>query len=513
MFQPVNRIKSTLLLAGLSALLCACGGSSSSSESIPNSTPPPDSGGDPTPPTTQTPEPPQTIRIDWDDTRLTVHWSQVSGADSYLVYVGADTNSELPGSVEPIEAVNSPISLSNLENTLQHQVAVAAVKDGKAGELSATQFATPVAGLNDTGIDWCLTAEAEQGACDTTAAGQDGANGRDTAALAGTLVKQGEGEGGFDFTKVQNQDSSEAICIADNHTGLVWEVKTESGLQSTEHRYTWFSESVVEGQWQGIANGGTCTGSNCDTDAYVAAVNAENVCGFNDWRLPTIDELLSIISLGVTNPSLDDEYFSNTANAWYWTASAFSPDTSLAWAIGLQFGHIYPHGKDSAHAIRLVRGEASASRTQTTGCTADKFTANDDVVTDRLTGLTWQRCSAGQRWNGTACTGNADTKTWQQALELPDAGLTESELGAAYDNGWRLPNSKELASLVHRACPDALLNNEAFPNNAAGRYWSSSPFADYTGAAWVVDFTSGAIHESSHSNRHYLRLVRGQAAQ
>ena len=64
-----------------------------------------------------------------------------------------------------------------------------------------------------------------------------------------------------------------------------------------------------------------------------------------------------------------------------------------------------------------------------------RFTDNGDgTATDRATGLMWKRCSEGQTWDGTTCTGAETFHNWQQALQLADgpsyAGYTD----------WRLPS-------------------------------------------------------------------------
>ena len=67
---------------------------------------------------------------------------------------------------------------------------------------------------------------------------------------------------------------------------------------------------------------------------------------------------------------------------------------------------------------------------------------NGIEVKDLQTGLIWQRCSLGQTWSGTTCTGTATTYNWINALR------TTVNMG----NGWRVPNIKELASLVEQTC-------------------------------------------------------------
>ena len=123
-------------------------------------------------------------------------------------------------------------------------------------------------------------------------------------------------------------------------------------------------------------------------------------------------------------------------------------------------------------------------------------------VKDTKTGLIWQRCSLGQTWSGTACTGTAATYNWANALQ------TAKNMG----NYWRVPSIKELDSLVEEACYNAAINGAYFPNTVTSYYWSSSPYVyawpDNNFHAWIVYFGFGnGGYESKYAN-HYVRLVR-----
>ncbi|MBJ6922970.1 DUF1566 domain-containing protein, partial [Vibrio cholerae] len=62
-----------------------------------------------------------------------------------------------------------------------------------------------------------------------------------------------------------------------------------------------------------------------------------------------------------------------------------------------------------------ANGNENTAITATTPNTA--FSDNGDgTVTHHTTGLIWQRCSLGQSWDGTDCTGEATTFTWEEAL-------------------------------------------------------------------------------------------------
>ncbi len=131
---------------------------------------------------------------------------------------------------------------------------------------------------------------------------------------------------------------------------------------------------------------------------------------------------------------------------------------------------------------------------------------NNGVVTDNETGLMWQKCTLGL--SGQDCeTGTAAELTWQAALERAN-----SNASFTYDD-WRLPNDKELLSLVEHSCMPAI-NSAVFPNMHTDRYWSSAPvvsddgLALYDGFALYLEFGWGDVRSSYKRSRLYVRLVR-----
>src|SRR3990172_6109187 len=77
-------------------------------------------------------------------------------------------------------------------------------------------------------------------------------------------------------------------CVLDQFTGLVWEVKSDQpGLHDWRNTYSWYDPREAHGgelDYRGTANAGVCSGSDCDTSAFVDAVNARGLCGYSDWR-------------------------------------------------------------------------------------------------------------------------------------------------------------------------------------------------------------------------------------
>jgi hypothetical protein len=115
----------------------------------------------------------------------------------------------------------------------------------------------------------------------------------------------------------------------------------------------------------------------------------------------------------------------------------------------------------------------------------DRYTNNNNgTVTDKDTGLMWKQCVEGVSDN--ACgTRTATTHTWKDALVL-----AKNSSFAEYSD-WRIPNIKELHSLVTQNCFDPVINKNLFPNNPVVTMWSSSPSVGNSNKAWYLDFKYG----------------------
>lgn len=222
------------------------------------------------------------------------------------------------------------------------------------------EHAEPAAAINDTGVITCVDSTLETIDCATAETqldlhGQDGNYGRDALARQGKISKTGAGKGGFDFSKRgtegdilpdQSQNwgagGSQALadnwsCVTDHVTGLTWEVKSPLAADSayTERTYTWYNPDMSNnGGDPGVVRGTTCAAdATCNTAAYLAAINAAGLCGRNNWRLPTVAELLSIADQSRTNPPLDLNFFPNSSYNAHWTAQTVAADTSSAWYV------------------------------------------------------------------------------------------------------------------------------------------------------------------------------------
>jgi hypothetical protein len=112
------------------------------------------------------------------------------------------------------------------------------------------------------------------------------------------------------------------------------------------------------------------------------------------------------------------------------------------------------------------------------------------VVSDRVTGLMWQR--------------NLDGKI----VTFADAQHECDELTLAGYDDWRLPARIELASILDVTRTQPSINATAFPKTPNDWFWTSSVAADNPAAAWYVYFYFGYPKTDLQSNQFSVRCVR-----
>jgi len=139
----------------------------------------------------------------------------------------------------------------------------------------------------------------------------------------------------------------------------------------------------------------------------------------------------------------------------------------------------------------------------------DQFIIQHELgtVIDARTGLEWSLCSLGQTWeNGNCLAAPTHFDTFEKALVAAD----KNTLG---DN-FRLPNIKELASIVERSCTSPAIDLTIFSSTLNAIYYSSTPdeegnlhFLPKLGIK-IIDFTNGSEFVPDVSKFRYVRLVR-----
>ena len=242
---------------------------------------------------------------------------------------------------------------------------------------------------------------------------------------------------------------------------------------------------------------------------YVANMNSGNgTYGYNDWRLPNIVELDSLQNQGARDfiAWLTGQRFANVQVGACWSSTSYSTDPSYAWIFLLIDQNLFYGPKADTQYVNLwpVRGgqcgiDTSVTCLPKTGQTITYYPGDDGAlqkgvawptvrfsdngngtVTDNLTGLMWTKDAypAGM------------TKTWQQALDYVKTVNT----GTYTD--WRLPNRKELRSLIdYSQLNPALPQGHPFTNvQQSPRYCESTSWQsteDPPVGVWEVGMRDG----------------------
>ena len=291
--------------------------------------------------------------------------------------------------------------------------------------------------------------------------------------------------------------SSDGKTVKDEITGLTWQKSYDSGT------YYWASIQTV-----------------------VDNLNNQNYGGYSDWRVPTIKELYSLWDASVGWPYIDTDYFDITytseqelSHAIFWSTDKYTgvmgnisangetPGAELAFGVNFGTGHIksYSIKVGPKHQVRCVRGNLSYG--------VNLFQNNNDgTISDLATGLMWQ-----QNDNGSGI-------DWEDALAYAQTQNNANYLG---HNDWRLPNAKELQSLVdYKRSPYATNTANVGPAinalfsctsilNDGGKadypyYWTSTSAMSMANgsypSAWYVAF--GQAEDGNGENLHGAGAVR-----
>jgi hypothetical protein len=129
--------------------------------------------------------------------------------------------------------------------------------------------------------------------------------------------------------------------VKDLNTGLIWEVKCLclGGLHNVGDAYRW-SANAKDTIWD-----------------WLDLVNAEGGTGYaglNDWRIPNVRELQSIVDYGVLFPSIDPAL--GPTAGFYWSSTTFATDPPSAWYVGFDTGTTLASAKNGPLFVRAVRG-------------------------------------------------------------------------------------------------------------------------------------------------------------
>lgn len=251
---------------------------------------------------------------------------------------------------------------------------------------------------------------------------------------------------------------------------------------------------------------GVCIGeaANIDWNSAGDVGKSFRLAGFNDWRLPTIDELktLMIIEKGGYNcpPNI---LFKQEKYRW---GESWSSSHASNWGdklfVDFHNGKVDISFPAGCKNVRAVRNSQTDSLIFSSSITNE---LDKGVWTDPRTGLMWARISMGQEWVNGTCVGNAEeydaytAKNHARGFNLD--GYTD----------WRLPTSKELETLLiinkagYNCSSDILFQPK---KNDWGRYWSSTPDYDERSFSEFAAFDNGKLYAGPDSLKQYIRAVR-----
>jgi len=126
------------------------------------------------------------------------------------------------------------------------------------------------------------------------------------------------------------------IMVRDNVTGLIWEVKTDdNSIHDRDNKYTW-----------------------TNTATFITAVNSESFGGFSDWRLPTVNELSTLVNSNRYNPAINTEFFPGTVSSRYWSSTALANSRGRVWYVDFYSGLVnyhLSHSESGSYYVRAVR--------------------------------------------------------------------------------------------------------------------------------------------------------------
>ena len=252
-------------------------------------------------------------------------------------------------------------------------------------------------------------------------------------------------------------------------------------------------------------------------DEALAGADAFSLAGYDDWRLPTIKELYSLILFSGVDPSgwqgsdidlltpfIDTTYFEfeygdesageRIIDAQYWSSTVYVSTTmngdETAFGVNFADGRIKgypaepvgPPGQEfiMTSFVKYVRNGSEYG-------VNDFIDYGDGTITDNATGLMWQQSDSETGLN------------WEEALNWVAQKNTDSYLGY---NDWRLPNAKELQSIVDYTRSPATTNSAAIDP-----LFTCSVIIDEGGEDNYPFYWTGTTHANMQVNGKYAVYV------
>jgi hypothetical protein len=252
--------------------------------------------------------------------------------------------------------------------------------------------------------------------------------------------------------------------VTDNLTGLMWQ-QNPTAADGGVVAFTWLAASSY------------CT--------------SLNLAGHQDWRLPTIIELVPIMNDNAQGPAVNTTAFPHMQNADYWSATPTAAIAGNAWFLETTLGYPNNGPETVANDVVCVRGGTPPFASAPAGAPAGRFTTagtgTNATVTDTKTGLLWQQTpsSGGVSFPTLSW---ADAKSYCASLALN--GLA-----------WRLPTVNEGLTIIDYSqqggSTTPMIDAAVFPGTPSAVFWTST--ADFGNAqgAYAVYLGGGITNTDS----------------
>ena len=288
--------------------------------------------------------------------------------------------------------------------------------------------------------------------------------------------------------------SADGITVYDKNTGLTWQCSPDTdgnGRVNSTDKLTF-----------------------AQAQALPAKLNAAVFGGFGDWRLPTIKELYSLILFSgvdvsgpivadssLLKPFIDTRFFKfaygdvgageRTIDSQWASQTLYAANPNQMFGVNFADGRIKGYGTTmpgrtaKTFFVLCVRGNPSYGKN-------DFHDNGDGTVFDRATSLIWEKADSGKGMD------------WQAALAWVAQKNAANYLG---HNDWRLPNAKELQSIVDYSRSPATTRSAAIDP-----VLNCSQIKNETGQADYACYWTGTTHEGGKGGDAAVYIAFGRAA-
>ncbi|HPR63221.1 MAG TPA: S8 family serine peptidase [Thermoanaerobaculia bacterium] len=307
-------------------------------------------------------------------------------------------------------------------------------------------------------------------------------------------------------TTCYNEAGAQISC-----TGTGQDGEFRAGIPWPDPRFTDNGDGTVTDELTGLiwlADCG-CFSPSSWLDALISiAALANNQCGLSDgsqagdWRLPNVLELESLYNSGVFNSAnwLNTQGFSYVVAGKSATSTAHPYSSGSDFTVDMAWGYVDAGGGGPLLPVRGISSlPARLWRTGVKVVTAEgddgdlragaiwpdpRFTDNGDgTATDNLTGLIWLKntncAGTGRTW----ITGFSDVNQLNTDGTMNGNNCQDTSNGGSHQTDWRVPNRKEIISLVDYSRLDGLPENHPFINLCSD-YWTSTTFRSHPDWGW-----------------------------